>query len=35
LRDSERRRFLEQEWPSIRSRMDRLGIDTAALLDEA
>ena len=35
LRDSERRRFLQQEWPSIRSRMDRLGIDTAALLDEA
>ena len=35
LRDSERRRFLEQEWPSIRSRMERLGIDTAALLDEA
>src|SRR5665647_781989 len=35
LRDNERRRFLGEEWPSIRSRMDRLGIDMAALLDEA
>lgn len=35
LRDSERRRFLEEEWPLIRSRMDRLGIDAGALLDEA
>lgn len=35
LRETERRRFLEQEWPAIRSRMDRLGIDAAALLAEA
>jgi GntR family transcriptional regulator len=35
LRDSERRRFLDEEWPSIRARMDRLGIEPAALLDEA
>ena len=35
LRDSERRRFLEHEWPAIRARMDRLDIDTAALLDDA
>jgi GntR family transcriptional regulator len=35
LRDSERRRFLEDEWPAIRRRMDRLGIDAGALLDEA
>ena len=35
LRNSEQRRFLEQEWPTIRARLDRLGIDDAALLDEA
>ena len=35
LRHSEQRRFLEQEWPAIRTRMERLGIDTAALLDDA
>lgn len=35
LRDSERRRFLEEEWPAIRTRMERLGIDVEALLDEA
>ena len=35
LRDSERQRFLAQEWPAIRARMDRLGIDAAALLDGA
>lgn len=33
LRDSERDRFLNQEWPEIRKRMDRLGIDPAQLLD--
>ena len=35
LRESERRRFLEEEWPAIRARMERLGIDRAALLDKA
>ncbi|MGZ3235483.1 MAG: GntR family transcriptional regulator [Croceibacterium sp.] len=35
LRESERRRFLEEDWPSVRSRMDLLGIDMAALLDKA
>jgi GntR family transcriptional regulator len=35
LRDSERRRFVDEEWPTIRARMDRLGIDAAELLDEA
>jgi GntR family transcriptional regulator len=35
LRETERRRFLENEWPAIRERMDRLGIDAGALLDEA
>ncbi len=33
LRNSERDRFLNQEWPEIRERMDRLGIDPAELLD--
>lgn len=32
LKDSERDRFLNEEWPLIRERMDRLGIDPAALL---
>ena len=35
LRESERRRFIEQEWPAIRSRMERLGLDAGTLLDEA
>ena len=33
LSDSERNRFLSEEWPEIRARMDRLGIDPAELLD--
>lgn len=33
LKDSERDRFLSEEWPAIRERMDRLGIDSAELLD--
>ena len=33
LKDSERDRFLTEEWPEIRERMDRLGIDAAELLD--
>ena len=33
LADSERDRFLGEEWPEIRARMDRLGIDPAELLD--
>ena len=33
LKDSERDRFLSEEWPQIRERMDRLGIDAAELLD--
>jgi GntR family transcriptional regulator len=35
LRDSERRRFLAEEWPALRGRMERLGLDPAALLDIA
>lgn len=35
LRDSERQRFLEEEWPEIRTRMERLGLTPADLLDEA
>ena len=32
LGDSERSRFLKQEWPEIAARMKRLGIDPASLL---
>jgi GntR family transcriptional regulator len=34
LRESERTLFVEREWPSIRSRMKRLGIDPAELLQQ-
>src|SRR4051794_37444176 len=33
LSDSERKRFLKEEWPQIRARMQRLGIDAGELLD--
>jgi GntR family transcriptional regulator len=33
LSDSERNRFLKEEWPQISARMKRLGIDPAELLD--
>ena len=33
LRDSERSRFLKEEWPEIRARMNRLGIDPAELIE--
>ena len=33
LGDSERNRFMREEWPEIRARMKRLGIDAAELLD--
>ena len=33
LRDSERTRFVSEEWPQIRARMARLGIDAAQLFD--
>ena len=33
LKESERSRFLEEEWPEIRARIQRLGIDPAELLD--
>jgi len=33
LRDDERRRFLEEEWPAIRERMSRLGINPSELVD--
>ena len=33
LKESERSRFLEEEWPEIRARIERLGIDRAELLD--
>jgi GntR family transcriptional regulator len=33
LSSSEREQFLRSEWPTIRARMDRLGIDPAELLE--
>ncbi len=33
LRDSERKRFIDEDWPVIRERMDRLGLDPLALLE--
>lgn len=35
LRQAERDAFLQEEWPAIRERMDRLGLDPAELLDHA
>jgi len=35
LSESERSRFLKEEWPEIRARMSRLGIDPAELMDRA
>ena len=35
LRSSERAQFLRNEWPAIRERIDRLGIDAAELLESA
>jgi GntR family transcriptional regulator len=33
LSDSERERFLKEEWPNVAARMKRLGIDPASLLE--
>ena len=33
LSESERNRFLKEEWPEIRARMKRLGIDAAELIE--
>ena len=35
LSESERRRFLSEEWPEIRDRMERLGIEPSQLLETA
>jgi len=35
LRQAERTAFLAEEWPEIRARMERLGIEPADLLSEA
>jgi GntR family transcriptional regulator len=35
LREAERRRFLNEEWPAVRERMNRLGIEPADLLQRA
>ena len=34
LRDSERNRFIKEEWPAVRARMKRLGIDPAVLIEK-
>ena len=34
LRDSERSRFVKEEWPLVRERMKRLGIDPVELIDK-
>ena len=34
LRDAERKRFLQEEWPAICDRMQRLDIDPAGLLQD-
>ena len=34
LRESERSRFVKDEWPAVRERMKRLGIDPVRLLDQ-
>src|SRR5258707_7818453 len=33
LGDSERNRFMKEEWPAVQARMRRLGIDPASLLE--
>src|SRR6476646_3928272 len=33
LRDMERSRFVKEEWPEIRARMQRLGIDALELIE--
>src|SRR3982750_2660417 len=33
LRESERTRFVKEEWPEVRARMRRLGIDPAGLIE--
>jgi GntR family transcriptional regulator len=35
LGESERSRFLNREWPEIKARMERLGIDPASLIERA
>jgi GntR family transcriptional regulator len=35
LRSAERAQFLDQEWPQIRERLDRLGIAAVDLFDDA
>src|SRR4028119_860684 len=34
LREGERKRFLEEEWPQMRARMERLGIEPSTLLQQ-
>ena len=34
LRDLERSRFVKEEWPAVRARMKRLGIDPATLIEK-
>ncbi len=34
LRDLERSRFVKEEWPAVRARMKRLGIDPGTLIEK-
>ena len=34
LRESERSRFVKEEWPAVRARMKSLGIDPASLIEK-
>jgi len=34
LRDSERERFLQEEWPEVRARIERLGLDARDLVEQ-
>ena len=34
LRESERSRFVKEEWPAVRQRKKRLGIDPASLIEK-
>jgi GntR family transcriptional regulator len=35
LRDAERKRFLQEEWPEIQARMGRLGIEPSSLFEHS
>jgi len=34
LRESERKRFLSEDWPIVRARIERLGLDPRELVEQ-